>query len=440
MLAAALLLLIVSPTKPAAASVSWSEDLTSALSAARNKHDLVFVDFAAPWCYSCHYMDEHVLNQPEIQGVAGKAELVRLDVDSTEGARLRGEYQVLGLPNYVVLDENGKEVGRIVGEQTKESFFEQVNDILDRHSPLAGMEAEARAGGPKASAVAVLALKAFNQKHAWKEGLTFYDALPKPVKVGLETHPAGRIELLRLKLYAAYESKDTDSCERYGRVLLEGRSDCDQMYDATYLQLCLDGLPTSQRKKAFSFERRPIEELLQRAVFSKAQDRCADLETPVEVAVRFYRAEGENRKASQLLSRMILRTLDELGGDVARDRNKADNLVTFLELADDQKTLGSLYPKLAAAYSKDYVYPYQYGRFLLGQGDAVRALSVLDGAKKLAYGAGVLRVAHVRAKALAKLGRKAEAAAELDAALKYGDAVYPRELAAAKKTRAALNN
>jgi len=419
---------------PANASVDWKEDLPGALQAAKSKGELVLVDFSATWCYSCHYMDQHVLGEPEMQPLASKLELVRLDVDSTEGTKFRREYQALGLPNYVVLDGDGREVGRIVGEQKKEDFFKQLHEIVAKSAPLSKLESAALAGGPKAVPAAVAVLRSYSQKDAAQEGLTFFGRLPKPLQREIEADAKGRAELLRLKLFVAFKAKDAGVCERLGSALLAGRSDCDLMYDALYLQHCFDDLPKDKQAKAIAPERKAIEALVARGVLVAPAQRCADLQTGAKVAVRFYRAVGERKKASEILSRLTREMREELGDDLSRDRNKAYNLLEFLELAEDKAGLRELYPRLVAAYPKDYVYPLLYGRFLIEEGEPAKALEALESAKKTAFGAGVLRVANARAKALAKLGRKADALAELDAALKDG-AAFPKESAALQKTR-----
>src|SRR5207302_10508852 len=59
------------------------------------------------------------------------------------------------------------------------------------------------------------------------------------------------------------------------------------------------------------------------------------------------------RRSSDLL---IRQTQDELGGELGRDRNKADNLLEFLDLGEKKSELAALYPRMVAAYPKDYVY------------------------------------------------------------------------------------
>lgn len=429
-------LFLLSSTQPAAAAVNWREELPPALEAAKTKNDLVLLDFSAPWCHSCHFMDQHVLAEPELDAFASKIEFVRLDVDSADGAKLRQQYFAMGLPNYVIVNPDGEEVGRIVGEQNKDVFFSQLHDILERNSPLSRLEARANGGGgPHALKAAVQVMHAYAQRRTTKEGLAFYDRLSPEMKKNLAADPAGRQELLRLKLLSAYQAKDIERCEKFGRPLLTGRDDCALMYDAYYFELCFEKASAAQRTKGFALVREPLEALLAKGVFGKPAERCPDLQSPAEIGVDTYEALGEKSKADRLLSRLIEQMKSELDGDVGRDRNKADNLLEFLSLAKKDDEIAALYPRLISAYPQTYVYPYLYGRFLLEKGETAKALEVLDGAKKLAYGAGVLRVANARATALSKLGKKSDALAELDAVLKDNPTSFPKEVAALQKTR-----
>jgi thiol-disulfide isomerase/thioredoxin len=430
----ALLLACLLPWKCAAAT--WTEDLPAALEAAKKTGSLVLLDFYAPWCYSCYYMDEHVLHEPEFEPIAKDLQLVKLDVDSAPGAEARDRYFARALPQYVVLNPAGEEVGRIRGEQTKDAFFSQLRELVASRSGLSELEAKARAGDADA---AVLALRAHVKRETPQAGLKLLVSLGTERERAVEADPGGRLDILRLKLLAAKEEKNPETCERLGRVLLAGRTDCDVMYDVFRENECLASLPAKRRSKAHEAQAAPLEGLLSSRVFGEPAARCADLATAVEMGVEFYSTTGRRKKGDALLSKAIELLRAELGGDLGRDRNKADTLLDFLELGKRSSELSEYYPKLAAAYPKDYVYSYRWALFLLEHGDAAKALERLDEAKRLAYGAGTLRVARARARALAKLGRKEEALKELDAALKDHPASFPEQTALLEKTRRELN-
>lgn len=71
--------------------------------------------FSADWCKPCQYMKPIIesLNNPNIE---------RYDLDKdTEVVR---KYQVPGVPCYILVDENGKELDIMLGLTTKEDLEE----------------------------------------------------------------------------------------------------------------------------------------------------------------------------------------------------------------------------------------------------------------------------------------------------------------------------
>ena len=101
-------------------------DLPKAEALAKSQNKIVLMDFTgSDWCPWCIKFDKEVLNTPEFQDYAAKnVVLVELDypnktVQSDDlkkaNAALRDQYKIEGFPTLVVLDKNGKEIGRQVG-------------------------------------------------------------------------------------------------------------------------------------------------------------------------------------------------------------------------------------------------------------------------------------------------------------------------------------
>ena len=416
-----------SPASPAGAL--WSQELPPALAAAKGKKSLVLVDFYAPWCYSCYYMDENVMNQPALRALAPRLELVKMDVDSPEGARLKREWKVRFLPSYVIVDPDGLEVGRIMGEQTRSDFFSRLTEVLDRHSTLEDLKARLAASPPSQSGPAAAEiLRAYVQRGAYEEGLAWLKGLPGPFKAAADDDPASRREIIRLELQQASRRKDAAVCLLLAKELSRLETGCALPYDAEQARDCLEGR-TPDKKALARAERAPLEALLERGVFGPSASRCPDLRSPVEAAADAYEALGEAPLKSALLDKAAALMRSDLGGRLDKDRNEADNLRAFLELAGRDQELEALYPELMRAYPDDYVYAYRFGKFLLARGRAADALKQFDAALPKAYGANRLSVVEQRARALRALGRSRDALKAVEQALKDNPASFPDQVA-----------
>src|SRR5260221_4314153 len=107
-----------------ASSLFAEEDpVEHAQALARTRHTPVLVDFHAPWCYSCYYMKKNVLNGAQWQRAQRETTVVELDADSPEGARRMAQWRVKAMPTYLLLNAQGQELGRILGEQTRGEFY-----------------------------------------------------------------------------------------------------------------------------------------------------------------------------------------------------------------------------------------------------------------------------------------------------------------------------
>lgn len=104
----------------------WRNDLPGALQQARSENKLVLVDFTgSDWCPWCIKFDHDVLATENFSAYAGqRLELVKLDFPRHTpqnddlrriNAALAKQFGVDGYPTYVLLDADGRELGRQVG-------------------------------------------------------------------------------------------------------------------------------------------------------------------------------------------------------------------------------------------------------------------------------------------------------------------------------------
>ena len=82
---------------------------------------MILYDFWAEWCGPCKMMNPIV---DEIELDFPKLEIVRVNVD--ENPSLMEEYGVRSIPTYVLTDEDGAEIKRVIGALPKYKFLKEL--------------------------------------------------------------------------------------------------------------------------------------------------------------------------------------------------------------------------------------------------------------------------------------------------------------------------
>lgn len=107
-----------------AADVNWSTDVPAAVAKAKAEKKLVMLDFTgSDWCGWCIKLNKEIFSQPEFVEYAQK-NLVAVELDYPQkkeqtaelkkaNKELQKKYAIKGYPTIVVLNGEGKEVGRL---------------------------------------------------------------------------------------------------------------------------------------------------------------------------------------------------------------------------------------------------------------------------------------------------------------------------------------
>ncbi len=113
-------------TSMVAVHADWTTDYKAALATAKTQKKLVLLDFTgSDWCGYCKLLDKEVFTQKSFQDFADK-NYVLVTVDfpqekqlpddvKTQNDALGKQFGIDGYPTLIVLDANGKELGRQEG-------------------------------------------------------------------------------------------------------------------------------------------------------------------------------------------------------------------------------------------------------------------------------------------------------------------------------------
>jgi thiol-disulfide isomerase/thioredoxin len=80
------------------------DDYAKALAVAKASKRLLFVDAWAPWCHTCVFMREHVLNQPAFKAFEKEVVFAAIDTEKTSNAAFLEKYPVSTWPTLFFID------------------------------------------------------------------------------------------------------------------------------------------------------------------------------------------------------------------------------------------------------------------------------------------------------------------------------------------------
>ena len=404
-----------------------SENIEAAFKQAKTRHAPIFVDVSAVWCHSCYFMQKHVMNGPEWTAIEKKIITVEVDGDAPGSQRWINKWKIGGYPSYLVFDENGQEIGRLLGDRPRAQFYEEMAPILERGAVLEQLKAKVTDTSAASINTATAVLKAYYEREDYIGAQTWLYSLPIPVQQALGTNKESSERIQRIALMRAANARNVPHCQALIPTVFPGALSCDLGAEMSALQKCLGKLPPEQQRSLLAPFKEKIA-ALQDQVFAKG-GTCSDTRGLVDMAADYYQLMGDDVSFKKALQQGAIYSERQLQGAYSGDRNLADNLRYYLDRAGDAPALDLLFPKLIKAYPKDYVYTYRYGKNLAQRGEYAKALPFLEQSAPKAYGRNRLWVAQWRAYALIKLNRAEEAKTVAAEALKANGPWFP-EIAA----------
>ncbi|NEO27294.1 MAG: thioredoxin fold domain-containing protein [Kamptonema sp. SIO4C4] len=89
---------------------------------ALNNSKPTLIEFYADWCTTCQKMASTVHNLPMIEDE--KVNLVMLNIDDPQWGSLMTNYQVRGVPKFIILDADGNIQDTLIGRVPKSIFLD----------------------------------------------------------------------------------------------------------------------------------------------------------------------------------------------------------------------------------------------------------------------------------------------------------------------------
>jgi thiol:disulfide interchange protein DsbD len=109
--------------------IGWVPFSQESLAQAAQQRRPVVLDFVADWCIPCHEMDVSTFADPRVVELARDFLMLRADLtlenEYTQG--VTKQFDVRGVPTLIVLDENGREVARLVGYVSADELLEAMH-------------------------------------------------------------------------------------------------------------------------------------------------------------------------------------------------------------------------------------------------------------------------------------------------------------------------
>ena len=115
------------------AGVKFTEDtFANVQKVAKKAKKPIFVDIYTTWCGPCKYLASKIFPAQIVGDYMNEAFVsTKFDAEKGEGIELAKKYAVKGYPTMLILDAEGKELGRLVGSsRTPEEFVQRLKDEM----------------------------------------------------------------------------------------------------------------------------------------------------------------------------------------------------------------------------------------------------------------------------------------------------------------------
>ncbi len=102
--------------------------LDDALAQARKENKPLLIDFYAEWCLPCQRMEKETFADVAVKEMLQNVVLLKIDTDKE--AALSEKFGVVGLPDFRLMTNDGKEFRRLRGFQTAKKFKQDLEELM----------------------------------------------------------------------------------------------------------------------------------------------------------------------------------------------------------------------------------------------------------------------------------------------------------------------
>lgn len=99
-------------------------DIKSFILNTENKYPTL-VEFYSSNCGICKNM-EPIIDKIFTKCDGNKINLKKIDISKSENLYLKNEFNIIGVPTFILLDKDNKEVSRLIGEQTENAIYQAI--------------------------------------------------------------------------------------------------------------------------------------------------------------------------------------------------------------------------------------------------------------------------------------------------------------------------
>ncbi len=126
-------------------AVSTPAALADAFTKAKEQSTFVLVDAFTTWCGPCKQFQEDYKAKSELRESLAGVVFISIDLEDSTSVEFKDEYPVSSVPQFILLDPDGVEHGRISGYGGTESFMADLEQLLENPIALDEYLASARA-------------------------------------------------------------------------------------------------------------------------------------------------------------------------------------------------------------------------------------------------------------------------------------------------------